>query len=147
MLIVGVPGPLRGGCQHRHGRVGTAQKTVEGQVKTGEITALCAPSGSQRTGQVSLFVGDLHRPLAHPPGLEQQDLGASGQEVDEEMLVGGQPREPRLHAVEAEALSQPLPRFSPPGLGVPQCGGPVSDLERRKKFAAAEHDDLVQVGH
>ena len=63
------------------------------------------------------------------------------------MLVGREPRQPRLHAVETEALGQALPGLSAPRLGVAQRRGPLPDLGRGQQLPAPEDHDLVEVGH
>ena len=40
------------------------------------------------------------------------------QQIGQEVLVGGQPRQPRLHAVERVALREPLPLLATPRLGL-----------------------------
>ena len=48
---------------------GAGEEPLEGQVKAGKGAALCSPRLCQRPGQVGFLLGQLHGPLAKPPGL------------------------------------------------------------------------------
>ena len=68
-----------------------------------------------------------------------------GQEVRQEVLVGGEPRQPRLHAVEHLALGEPLPLLPPPRRLGEQRLGPGPHLGRRQQLTAREHLDVADV--
>ena len=106
------------------------QQAVEGQVEAGELLAVGAPRLGQGAGQGGLLVEQLGGPVAHAPGLDQQHQGVGGQEVDEQVLVGGEPRQPGLHAVEDQALAEALPLLAPPRRLADQPAGPLGGPPR-----------------
>ena len=63
-----------------------------------------------------------------------------GQQVGEQVLVGGQPRQPRLHAVEHLALGEPLPLLAAPRLGA-RAARPRGRAPRRSGAARAPGTD------
>ena len=133
--------PLGRRREHGHGGVGAAQEAVERQVETGEIPALRPPRSRPGRRPGRLPPRRSPRPVrACAAGLDQQHLGASGSRSTSRCPVGGEPRQPRLHAVEAEPLGQPLPGLAPPRLLVAQRGRPLADLGRGQQFPAAEND-------
>jgi hypothetical protein len=60
-------------------------------------------------------------------------------------LVGGEPGQPALHAVEQLAVGQALPLLPAPGLGADEGGRPLADLVGGQHLAGGEHDGLVEV--
>ena len=63
-----------------------------------------------------LLVEQLLRAVAHALRLDEQHERVVGQEVGEQVLAVGEPRQPRLHAVERLALGEPLPLLAAPRL-------------------------------
>ena len=61
------------------------------------------------------------------------------------MLAVGQPREPRLHAVEHLPVGEPLPLLPPPRLAPDEPGGAVAHLVGREELAGREHPRLVDL--
>ncbi len=121
------------------------QQALEGQVETGELLAVRAPGLGQRAGEGRLLVKQLRGPVAHAPGLDQDDEGVGGEEVDEQVLLGRQPGQPGLHAVEDEALAEALPLLAPPRRLTYQTAGPPADLLGGQQLAATEQLDTGQV--
>ena len=88
------------------------------------------PRLGQRAGEVVLLGQQVGSPVPHPPGLDQQHLGVGRQQVGEQALLRGEPREPRLHPVEDETLAQALPLLAAPRLIAHQGGGPLPHVGR-----------------
>ena len=63
---------------------------------------------------------------------------SGGQQVGEQALVGGEPRQPALHAVEDQALGEPLPVLAAPRLVADQLGGARPHLRRGQQLAGRE---------
>jgi len=106
---------------HRRGRA--RQQAVEVDVQAREHVPVGAPRLGQRVGQRCLLVEQLARPVAHPSGLDQQDLAGRTELVGQHLLVRRQPRQPRLHAVEHLRLGQPLPLLASPRLLTDESAG------------------------
>ncbi len=128
-------GPRRGG--------GVGQEAIEGEVEAGPLRFLPvglgrAPGGGQAGGQRRLLVEQVGGPVAHPAGLDQKDEGVGSEQVEEGVVAGGEPRQPRLHALEDGALGQPLPLLPAPRLGTHQLGRPGPDLVGGQQLPAGE---------
>ena len=67
-------------------------------------------------------------------GSTSSDLGVGVEQVEQHVLVVGEPRQPRLHAVEGQALGQALPLLAPPRLAAHERLGP---LAAPRRWAAA----------
>ena len=112
-----------------------------------------APRHRQGRGQVGLLRQQVGGAVAHAPRVAQQDLRAVAHHVEQGPLVLGEPRQPRLHAVEHEALGQALPLLAAPRLEADQPLGPLADLVGGQQLAAREQQHLVEpvgrplVGH
>ena len=94
-----------------------------------------APRRGQRCGQVGLLGEDLGGPVAHAPGLDQQRPGRrrrGGRTATCSPSV--EPRQPRLHAVEDQALGQPLPLLAAPRLVADELRRPA---RAPRRWAAA----------
>ena len=133
---------------HRRPRV--PQQPVEVEVEAREAMGRRPlvgrpPRHGQRGGQVALLGQQVGRPVAHPAGLAQQDLGVVADDVDQQVLVGGEPGQPRLHAVERQALGQPLPLLAAPRLQADEPLGPRPDLGRGQQLTAREDVDPAEV--
>ena len=68
-----------------------------------------------------------------------------GQQVGEQVLAVGEPRQPRLHAVEQLAVGQPLPLLAAPRLRAHAAGGALAHLVGRQQLARREDPRLVDV--
>jgi hypothetical protein len=135
-------------------RPGAGQQAVERQVETGPLpVGRRPPSLGERRGEGGLLLGQLGGPVAHPPGLDQKHLGIGAHQVEQGVLAVGEPRQPRLHPVEGEALGQSLPLVPPPRLGRHQRRRPGPDLVGGQHLPAREDLDAVDplrralVGH
>ena len=96
--------------QPRKARLGADGAGVDG-------TGAGPPGAGQRGGQRRLLVEELSGPVAHAARLDEQRPSASGPSRSmHDLLAVGQPRQPGLHAVEDQALGQPLPLLTSPGL-------------------------------
>ena len=104
-----------------------------------------APRHGQGRGQVGLFRQQVGGAVAHATGLAQQHLGVVADDVEQRPLVLGQPRQPRLHAVEHQALGQALPLLAAPRLEADQPLGPRADLVGGQQLTAREQQRLVEV--
>jgi hypothetical protein len=126
------------------------QQPVEGHVELGERALLTVggdgtPGDGQRGGQVGLLGHQVGGPVAHAAGLGQEDLGVGGHQVEQHPLVAGQPRQPRLHAVEVQAVGQALPLLATPRLQPDQPVGPLAHLLAGEQLAAREDHGLGEV--
>ncbi len=139
----------RGDRQHR--RLGVCEQPLERQVQPGEGGGLLrpalrrAPGLGQRGGQGDLLVDQLASPVAHPAGVDEHDLSRRSDQVAQEVLLARQPRKPRLHAVEHEALGEPLPLGPAPGLLAHEEAGPLLDGGSGEKLTAGEDLDPLEV--
>ena len=97
-----------------------------------------APRLLERLGERGFLVEQLLRAVAQPPGFEQRDHRARGQQVGQQVLVGGEPRQPRLHPVEGLALRQPFPLLGAPLLRVDELGGAGAHVGGRQQLAHRE---------
>ncbi len=79
-------------------------------------------------------------------GSTSSTWASDGQQVGEQVLLGRQPRQPRLHAVEHEPLAEALPLLAAPGLGGHQLGGPEPHVVGGQQLAGREDGHLVEVG-
>ena len=68
-----------------------------------------------------------------------------GEQVGEQVLAVGEPRQPRLHAVEQLALGEPLPLLAAPRLLRDERGGALAHLVGRQQLARREDARLVDV--
>ena len=68
-----------------------------------------------------------------------------GQQIGQQVFVGGEPRQPRLHAVEGVALREPFPLLAAPRLGLDQLAGARLDLVGRQQLAHREDPRLVDL--
>ena len=130
-------GPRRG--------LGVGQELVEGQVQRREREALGPPGHGQRRGQVRLLGQDVGRPVAHAARVHQQHLGVGFEQVEQRVLPLGEPRQPRLHAVEGEPPAEALPLLAAPRLAADQCLGSLAHLLGGQQLAAGEQLHLGQV--
>ena len=99
----------------------------------------------ERLRERGLFVEQLLRAVAQAAGLEQRDQRAGWQQIGQQVLVGGQPRQPRLHAVERLALREPLPLRGAPLLRVEQGGRAGADLGGRQQLAHREDPRVGEI--
>ncbi len=104
------------------------------------------PGPGQRIGQSGLLVGQLLGPLADPPGLDHDDHRILGEQVGDDLLVRGQPREPRLHAVEQGTVGQLLPLVATPRCRAHQRGRDAAHVVVGHQLATAEEGDGVDAG-
>ena len=72
-------------------------------------------------------------------------LACVGQHVGEQLVVVDEPRQPRLHAVEVQALGEALPLLAAPRLGGDELVGPATDVVGRHQLAGREDHHLVEV--
>ena len=114
-------------------------------MEAGKLLASGTPGRGQGGGQGGLLVEQLTDPVAHAAGLDEDDLGAAGQPVGQHLLVGTEPGQPRLHALEHLTLGQPLPLLAAPRLGPDQPAGPLPHVVGREQLPAAEELDLVEI--
>jgi hypothetical protein len=134
------------------------QQAVELDVQAGEAVRRGPilggpPRHRQGRRQVGLLGEQVGGPVAHAAGVAQQDLCVVAHHVEQGPLVLGEPRQPRLHAVEHETVGQALPLLAPPWLEADQPLGPLADLVGGQQLTAREQQHLVEpvgrplVGH
>ena len=71
-------------------------------------------------------------------GSTSSDERVVGQQVGEQVLVGREPRQPGLHAVEGLAVGEALERLGTPRLGAHELGGACPHLLGREELACGE---------
>ncbi len=131
-------------------RPGVREQAVEGQVQTGEPVLRGPllggpPRDREGRGQVGLLGQQVRGAVAHAARLAQQHLGVVAHHVEQRVLVLGEPRQPRLHAVEHQALRQALPLLAAPRFEPDQALGAGADLGGGQQLAAREQQRLGQV--
>ncbi len=103
-----------------------------------QVWASVAPSAASSSRS-------LLGPVPHAGRLAQQHQRLVGEQVGEEPLVGGEPRQPGLHAVEHLPGREALPLLgAPAGLGE-QRGGPVAHLGGGEQLPGGEGAHRVQL--
>ena len=152
---IGLPAPaldlgdvraLGGGNQREHPGRGVGQQPVEGDVQAGGTgPGVESPGAGQGIGQCRLLVEQLTGPVPDAAGLDQDDQCVIAQQVGDELVGVGQPRQPRLHPVELVAVGQTVPLVAPPGRGSHQGRGPLAHGLVHHQLAASEQLDLAQV--
>ena len=111
-----------------------ASRRSKGACSRGASTAVLeAPGGGQGVGQGRLLVEQLGGPVAHPPGLDQDDQGVVAQQVAEELLAlrpatGSHDSMPS----NCSPSAMPVPLVAAPGCGAHQPGGPLAHGRRRR---------------
>ena len=68
-----------------------------------------------------------------------------GQEIREQVLLGREPRQPGLHAVERLAVGESLPLLAAPRVGLQQLGGAGAHVVGRQQLADREEPHLGEV--
>jgi hypothetical protein len=145
--------PARGLHDGRLGRLG---RGVDGprRVPPGEdlvgrrveprerLVRVALPRRRQRLGEVVLLGQQVDGTVAHPPRLDEHDLGRLGQDVGEQLFAVSEPRQPALHAVEEEALPEPLPLLAAPRLGADELRRAGPHLVGRDQLAGGEDAGL-----
>ena len=109
------------------------------------LVRVALPRRRQRLGEVVLLGEQVDGPVAHPPWLDEDDLGGGGQHVGEQLVGVDEPRQPALHAVEQGALGEPLPLLAAPRLGADELGGPGPHVVGRHQLAGGEDQRLGEV--
>ena len=104
-----------------------------------------APRRRQCRRERELLVEQLLRSVAQPARLDDGDERARRQEIGEQVLLGREPRQPGLHAVERLAVSQSLPLLAAPGIALPQLGGTGAHVVGRQQLAYREQPHLGEV--
>ena len=140
--------------RHRpHRRRSVGEQPVEREVQTWECSScgehraglVRTPRHRQRACERGLLVEQIGGPITHAAGLDQHDERVGRDEVHEDVLAVGQPRQPRLHPVEHETLCKPVPLIPTPRLGGHHRLGPSANLGRGAQLSATEQLDFDDV--
>jgi hypothetical protein len=127
---VGVVG--RGEHEHSAG-LGVREQTLERQREARRgVRVADPPRRGKGLRERGLLVEQLLRPIAQPARLHDRDQRARRQEIGEEVLLGGEPRQPGLHAVEGLALGEPFPVLATPRIGAEELGRPRAHVFGRQ---------------
>ena len=121
------------------------EQPVEWQREPRELRVIRAPGPRQRPGQRFLLVEQILRAVAHAPRLDQQHARAVGQQIRQQVLVGGEPRQPRLHPVEGLTLGETLPLLAAPRCLGHQVLGTRPHLVGGQQLPAREHGNRIDV--
>ena len=126
--------------QHRHrAGPGVREQPVELQREARQVAfASRAPGDGEGGRQRRLFVEQFLRPVAHALRLDEQHQRVVREEVGQQVLAVGEPRQPRLHAVEQLALGQALPLLAAPRLLRDQRGRPRPHVVGGEQLARRE---------
>jgi hypothetical protein len=112
------------------------------------LVRVSGPRARQAAGEVVLLREEVVRAVAHPPRLDEHDLGGrrgvAGDVGDQHVLVH-EPRQPALHAVEERAFREPLPLLATPRLVRHECSRMVAHVVARHDLAGGEDQHLGQV--
>ena len=103
------------------------------------------PGDRERARERRLVVEQLLGTVAHALRFDEQGERAVGEEVEQEVLALGQPRQPRLHAVEHLAVGEALPLLAAPPLRAQQLGGALADGRGGEQLTGREDPRLVDV--
>ena len=122
-----------------------ASRRSNGSDRRGNSSPFRTPRAGQHVAERGFLVEEVLRAVAHPARLHEQHARTRGQEVREQVLLGGEPRQPRLHAVEHLTLREPLPLLAPPRRLGQQRLGPGANLGRGEELPAREHLDVADV--
>ena len=106
---------------------------------------VAGPRRRQGAGEVVLLGDQVDRPVAHPPRLDEQELGAVGEHVGQQPVVLDEPRQPALHAVEVRALRQPFPLLATPRFGLDELRRGGAHVVGRHQLAGGEDAHLGDV--
>ena len=137
-----------GNREHGHRlRFRVREQAVEREREPGRVVVVdvLAPRGGERLRERGLLVEQLLGAVAQPAGLDDRDERRRREQVGQEPLVGSEPRQPRLHAVEGVALGEPLPLLAPPGLGDEELARAGPHLVGRQQLAHREDPRLVDL--
>ena len=135
--------------RHRHRpcrRVGVGEQPIERHVQTRELCpcGVGSPRLRQRAGQIGFLGEDVGGAVAEPFGLDEDDLRVGRQEIEQHVLAIGEPRQPRLHAVECQSVGETLPLLAPPGLARDEPVGALADLVARQELPTREDDHAFE---
>ena len=120
-------------------------------MQTGERTiGIAGPGRGQGAGEVVLLGDEIEGAVAHPSRLDEQQLRRGGQDVGQQPSAAGlpvvdEPGQPALHAVEVDALGEPLPLLATPRFAGHELGGALAHVGGRHQFASREDAHLVDV--
>ena len=125
-------------------RLGVREQPVERQRQARRVGLVdgLAPGDRERPRERGLLVEQLLGAVTQPAGFDDRDERRRRQQVGQQVLVGGEPRQPRLHAVERVALREPFPLLAAPRLGLQELAGAGPDLVGRQQLAHREDPRL-----
>ena len=103
------------------------------------------PCGGERRRERELLVEQLLGPVAEPARFDDGNQRAPGQEIREQVLLGREPRQPGLHAVERLAVGESLPLLTAPRVGLQQLGGAGAHVVGGQQLADREEPHLGDV--
>ncbi len=132
-------GPVRR-AEHRHRtRRGVREQAVERERQARELgIAGGVPRDRERRRERRLVVEQLLRAVAHALRFDEQRDRAARQQIGEEVVALGEPREPRLHAVEHLAVGKALPLLAAPGMRAQELRGAFTYLVGREQLSRGE---------
>ena len=131
--------------RHRAGlRVRQQPVEVEGEAREVFVGGR-VPGDRERARERRFVVEELLGAVAHALRLDEQGERVVGQEIEQEVLALGQPRQPRLHAVEHLAVGEALPLLAAPPLRAQQLGGALADGGGGEQLTGREDPRFVDV--
>ena len=111
------------------------------------VRAPQAPGDGQRAGEVVGLGGDVSGAVSEPTWLAEQHQRLGTEQVRQHRLVGGKPRQPRLHPVEQLAASQAVHVLSAPRLAACQSRSAFAHGCVGAHFACRIQTGLSEISH
>ena len=133
---------------HGHGgRADRAEEPLGFEVEPREPALLVgSPGDGEGAGEVVLLGHHVGGAVPQALRLDEHDEGLAGEQIGEQPLLGRQPRQPALHAVEDQALGQALPVLPAPRLLADESSRPGPHLRCGQQLAGREDHGLFEVG-
>ena len=107
-----------------------------GNATSGSRPHVLASARARSSSSASSSLG----PVAHPPRFDEHHLAGAREDVGEQLIAVGEPRQPALHAVELGALGQPLPLLAAPRLVGDELLGRASRTDVAREQLAGRED-------
>ena len=117
---------------------------VEGEARELVVVGR-VPRDRERRRERRLVVEQLLGAVAHALGLDEQRERGVGEQVRQEVLTLGEPRQPRLHAVEHLTVGEALPLLAAPTLRAQELRGALADGRGGEQLTRREDPRLVDV--
>src|SRR5207248_11413461 len=102
------------------------------------------PRLRRRTSKVGFIGDDVGGAVTQALGLDKDDLGIVGKQIEQNVLAIDEPRQPRLHAVEGQPFGETLPLLAAPGLTGDETVGARPYLVAGQELAARKDQRALE---